>query len=79
LSEASEFQEYPKMGVAKIADGRTVALKYKAPHPNTGMLVVFENADEEAAFNLLEHAEPVIGQLDTSNYHPDSAVETGEH
>ena len=72
--DAAPSNEYPKMATSLLSDGRIVPLVYKAPHPKTGELVVFEDADEENAFKAA-HADPKVGLLDTSNYHPDSAAE----
>lgn len=48
--EEYEFEEYPKMYTVKDDDGVIRPQVYPPGHVKQGLPVIFENADEEAAF-----------------------------
>lgn len=45
-----EPEEYPKMLTNKAEDGSLVPMYYPVGHEKQGLPVIFENADEEAAY-----------------------------
>jgi hypothetical protein len=45
-----EFDEYPKMLTVKDSQGRVVPAVYPDDHEQAGLPVIFENAEEEAAY-----------------------------
>ncbi len=50
-SEVYEFEEYPKMYTVKGDDGVIKPQLYPTGHEKQGLPVIFENADEEAAYS----------------------------
>ena len=65
-----EDHPYPK---AFNIDGKPAL--YPHGHPKAGMMIVFDNAEEEKEFlKSGVNADAKTGRPDTSDYHPDSAA-----
>jgi hypothetical protein len=52
------YEEYPKMLTKKDRDGHDCPLYYPPGHPKQGLVVIFENAEEEEAYAPKPKATP---------------------